>query len=134
VGERGGLGGALNLARLGHQMQAGSAAGKDLAASAFVAVHPQGTVLQSRPQRVAKVLLAVVRPAVESQRRLLVDVLELLGAQSPALRKAAGDSQLAGLPFPEDLTDPLRAECPPGTRTWRNSDRSPWCATGPLGS
>jgi len=88
-------------------MQTGSTVSEDLATAAFVAVQAQGTVLNSRPQSVAKVLLALIRPAVESQCRFLVDVLELLGAQPPALRKAAGDPQLAGLPFSENLPDLL---------------------------
>ena len=99
MGERGGLGRALALAGLGHETQARSAAREDLPAAAFVAVQVQRALLDPVPQRVAKVLLAVIRAAVESERRLLVEVLELLGAQPAALREAAGDPQLPRLPF-----------------------------------
>jgi hypothetical protein len=67
----------------------------------------QSALLYAHPQSVAEVLLAVIRPAVESLRGVLVDFLELLGAQSPALREAAGDPQLPGLPFPENLPGAL---------------------------
>src|ERR1035441_2425026 len=100
----------------------------------FVAVQAQSALLDPVPWRVAKGLQAVIRPAVESDRRFLVDVLELLLAQSPALHEAAGNTQLPALPFPEDLTDPLRAEGAPPTRARREGDSFPSCSTSPIGS
>ena len=55
-------------------------------------------------------LLPVKAAAEQGHRRLLVDVLELLGAQPAALREAAGDPQLVSLPFPEDPPDQLRGK------------------------
>src|ERR1039458_2819452 len=66
----------------------------------------QRALLEPGAQGATKVLLALVGPAEESQRRLLVDVLKLLGAQASALREATGDPQLHGLPSSEDLSDP----------------------------
>jgi hypothetical protein len=57
----------------------------------FIAVQPQSALLDPVPQSVAEMLLAVIRPSVESERRLLVEVLELLGGESSTLGEAASD-------------------------------------------
>jgi hypothetical protein len=91
-------------------MQTRSVLSEDLAAAPLIPVHVQCAELQSLPQRIAKVLLIQIRSPEEGHDHLLVDVLELLCAQTPALREATGDSQLAGPPFPENLPDPLRGK------------------------
>ncbi|HXN36401.1 MAG TPA: hypothetical protein VN892_00020 [Solirubrobacteraceae bacterium] len=57
----------------------------------FIAVQPQSALLDPVPQSVAEMFLAVIRASVESERRLLVEVLKLLGGEPSTLREAASD-------------------------------------------
>jgi Ser/Thr protein kinase RdoA (MazF antagonist) len=81
--------------------------GKDLCPPAVVAVHVEGSLLDPVAQRVTQMLLAPVRPGEQRKRRLLVEVLELLGAETAALGEGARDAQLCSLPFAKELSDPF---------------------------
>jgi hypothetical protein len=59
-------------------------------------------------------LLAVVGAVEQHDRGLLIEILELLVAQAPALRERACEPQLAGLPFSEGSPDALGDERSPG--------------------
>jgi len=96
----------------------------------FIAMQPQSALLDPVPQSVAEMLLAVIRPPVESERRLLVEVLELLGAEPSTLSEAASDPQLSLLPFAENLTGPLRAKRPLPTLAGRKGDPFPRFSSG----
>jgi hypothetical protein len=99
----------------------------------FIAVQPQSALLDPVPQGVAEMFLAVIHPSVESERRLLVEVLKLLGAEPSTLNEAASDPQLSLLPFAENLTGPLRAKPPLATLAGRKADPFPRFSTGRSG-
>ena len=112
TGKGGQLRGAFAFPGLGHDTKARCPPRDYSPVTPFIAVQPQSALLDPVPQSVAEMFLAVIRPSVESERRLLVEVLELLGGEPSTLREAASDPQLSLLPFAENLTGPLRAKRP----------------------
>ena len=94
----------------------GGVVGEDLLVAALVAVEVQRALLDARPERVAEMLFVVVGAAQQREQGLLVDVLELLRAQAPALPEATSDPQLA-VPAPvEDRLDLPSLERRAGSR------------------
>jgi hypothetical protein len=106
---------------------------QDRVASALVAVEVARAVLDAGVEGVAQVLLVVEAPAEQHLRRLLVDVLELLGAQPAALGETAGDQQLALLPFTERLAYLLIAEARTRARNARQRQQAGSPAIVPSG-
>ncbi len=127
--ERGVLWCVLVGPRLCPELDLRRALREDLAATALIAVKVQRAMLEPLSQRVSQVLLVVVGAGDECERGLLVEILELLAAETPALGEAAGDADLAGLPFAKQLSGAREAELARNGST--SGGRLPIGAAGP---